>query len=134
MEKTSPALIVTPLSSAIPLILLVKTKAGWGVPVGSEGEDVSALISQVRSDLLHPANALEIASGFHKTLHPDSHELELTIAICNTEELRPFLDCDAWFDARFTSFEEASYIIHPSQVKVLHWCERVVPKALAGRG
>lgn len=133
MENTSPALIVASVSSPVPHILLVKTQSGWGVPVGAEAEEVSSLISRVSADLLHPANSLEIAAGYHKTLHPDSHGLELTLAVCRTEELRPFLECDLWYDVRFTSFEEASYIIHPSQLKLLHWCERVVPKVLTER-
>lgn len=130
MQKTAPALVVTHVSGSTPSILLVKTISGWSLPVGKEGEDVPALIERVEKDLLPPANAFEVLTGYHKTVHPDTGDLEVTLGRCHTGELRSFIESEDWFHAKFTSFEEASYIINPDHAKLLSWCERVVPNAL----
>ena len=131
MLNTAPGIVVTPRETTQPFVLLVKTSVGWGIPIGQEGETFPTLLSRIATELLVPGNTLQLSSNRHKTISAENAELNVELAVCDRAELRPFLESNEWYDARFSSFEEASYIMHASQSKLLHWCERVVPKALA---
>ncbi len=130
MQSTSTGIVIAQLTAAgTPTILLVRTSEGWGLPVGSAGEEPASLVTRVQTELLAPCNSVRICEG-HRKEFPEAGETAFEIAVSDSDQLRPFIESEEWHDARFCSLEEAFHIILAKQDAALRWCERAVKKVL----
>ena len=129
MDPTVAGLVVALQSSSRVEILLLRTRLGWGMPVGASGEPVAALLTRVQASILVPGISLSLVTGPRKDFDSALGRVTYELAVTGQATLRPYLNSDDWRDARFASFDEAFHIIQKDQDDVLKWAERGMKKS-----
>lgn len=124
---SAAALVVVYQTLTHPLLLLVKSNRGWGLP---QAECSDALRTRLLQTLF-PRNAtFQDMPAAVKTFNQGDQPVSYQLTFSNTDALNPYVDCPEWTDARWASYEEAFHIGQVSQEEALQWAERTLKKHL----